>query len=82
MVKHYYVCDVCGKKLETEIIQTPFGEVEVILGTGTTKEWNTKGLFQHLCKECALSIDYGLLKIKNELFSMAETEKKAWGNNR
>lgn len=67
MKKHYYECDVCGKKLQTKIKQTPIGEVEIVCGTGTTKEWDTKGLFQHLCKECALSIDNDILKIKIEL---------------
>lgn len=67
MIKHYFVCDVCGKKLETKTKQTPFGEIEIVCGTGTTKEWNTKGLFQHLCKECALTIDNGLLKTKMDI---------------
>jgi uncharacterized protein YlaI len=77
MIKHYFVCDVCGKKLPTKTKQTPFGEVEIVCGTGTTKEWNTKGLFMHLCKECALTIDNGLLKTKNELLSMTKSIKKS-----
>lgn len=69
MIKHYFECDVCGKRLPTKIQQTPFGEIEIVCGTGTTKEWNTKGLFQHLCKECALTIDNSLLKTKMQILS-------------
>ena len=69
MIKHYFVCDVCGKKLETKTQQTPFGKFEVVLGTGKTKELNTTRLFSHLCKECALKIDNKILRTKNELLS-------------
>lgn len=64
MIKYYYICDYCGKRLETRKQQTPFGEIEIICGTAKTKEWDTTMLFQHLCRECALSIDDALLRLK------------------
>lgn len=67
MRKYYYECDYCGKRLETEKKHTPFGEVEVICGTAKTKEWNTTGIYHHLCKECALEIDNDLLRLKMKL---------------
>lgn len=72
MIRHYYECDVCGKKLPTEIKKTPFGQIEVVSGVGTTKEWDTKRLFQHLCKECALTIDNALLRVKMQYLSSAK----------
>lgn len=72
MIKRYYACDWCGKTLDYEIVQTPFGdEREIIKGLGTTKVWNTKRLFPHLCKECALAIDYALIKEKFEILMEA-----------
>ena len=69
MIAYYYICDICGKKLETKTEQTPFGEVEVVVGTGKTKEWDTSKLFSHLCKECALEIDNKLLRTKYEMIA-------------
>lgn len=69
MIRHYFECDVCKKQLPTKIKQTPFGEVEVVCGTGITKEWDTKRLFRHLCKECALTIDNALLRTKMQHLS-------------
>lgn len=69
MFKSICICDVCHKQLKTETRQTPLGEVDVIIGLGKTKEINTEALFQHLCKECALSIDNTLLKAKVRVLS-------------
>ena len=76
MIKRYYACDWCGKTLDYEVVQTPFGdEREIIKGLGTTKVWNTKRLFPHLCKECALTIDNELLKAKLEILTEVQHEK-------
>lgn len=75
MIEYICRCDICRKELETETKQTPFGEIEVIKNVGKTKEINTDALFQHLCKECALSIDNTILKEKMRLLSMLNTSK-------
>jgi hypothetical protein len=76
MIESICRCDVCRKQLETEVRQTPFGEINVIKGLGKTKEINTDALFQHLCIECALSIDNAILKEKMRLLSMESESKK------
>lgn len=76
MIERHYLCDVCGKRLDFEVVQTPLGEErEIIRGLGTTKVWRTEGLFKHLCKECALTIDNELLKAKLEILTEVQHEK-------
>ena len=75
MFENICICDVCRKQLKTETRQTLLGEVDVIIGLGKTKEINTEAIFQHLCKECALSIDNTVLKAKlKTLSSISEND--------
>lgn len=76
MIGRLYVCDVCRKEFKYEVAQTPLGnKIHIIHGLGTTKVWNTEGLFQHLCKECALMIDNELLKAKLEILTEVQNER-------
>ena len=59
-------CDLCNKELLIERASTPFGKA-CMVKDGKTKVWDTSNLFQHLCKECALTIDNELLNLKIEL---------------
>lgn len=75
MFENICICDVCRKQLKIETRQTSLGERNVIVGLGKTKEINTEALFQHLCKECALSIDNTVLKAKVRTLSMIDENK-------
>lgn len=59
-------CDICGKTLPIEQVTTQVGTFYVVK-VGKTEICNTKHLFKHLCKECALMIDNELLKFKLDL---------------
>lgn len=63
MFHRFICCDLCDKELPIEQIATPFGMTDVVK-VGKTKVWDTSNLFRHLCKECALTIDNELLKVK------------------
>lgn len=59
-------CDICSKVLPITPVETPFGTVNIV-ETGKTMVVDTRGLFRHLCKECALRIDNELLKFKLDI---------------
>ena len=56
MIKTLVYCDVCERPLPIE----EDGRVQLY----TTKEWDTRMLFPHMCKSCAEKIDSALLKFK------------------
>lgn len=57
MIKSVVYCDFCEK---------PLPEIDGIhINIYTTKEFNTRKLYQHMCKHCAERIDY-ILKAYNE----------------
>lgn len=59
-------CDICSKILPITTVETPFGTVNIVK-TGKTTVVDTRDLFRHLCKECALHIDNQLLKFKLDI---------------
>lgn len=59
------ICDFCERPLEVDTIYEDGHAVDNIQ-LHTTKEWNTKKLFPHLCKSCAGKLDMALAKLKNE----------------
>ena len=59
-------CDICNKDIPFKRIRTQFGEIDIV-AMGKTEVCDTRGLFSHICRECALKIDNELLKVKLEL---------------
>jgi len=74
MIKHTVCCDVCGLPLPIRRFRTPAGVFECI-ETARTEQWDTRSIFPHLCKKCALTIDNELLKTKNDILNMAQISK-------
>jgi hypothetical protein len=58
------VRDICERPFPIDY--TPPGPWN-ITGFGTTKEWNTRKLFPHLCESCAGKIDLVIAKFKDEV---------------
>ena len=63
MIQRIIRCDICNKELSVTRVTAPIGEIDVV-ETGKTEVCDTRHLFQHICKECALKIDNELLKFK------------------
>lgn len=59
MISLTIFCDVCEKPM--------IPDEDGIVQTRVTKEWNTKDLFPHLCKNCAGKLDKAMAKVKCEI---------------
>lgn len=64
MIRTAVLCDVCERPLPIEEIEDD-GSVIKYTKIHTTKEWDTRVLFPHLCENCAQKIDAALLHLKN-----------------
>ena len=61
-------CDFCGR--EIEMVEDWCRECGVTTRSWPiyrTKAWNTKDLFEHLCKRCAGNLDKALGKMQDDL---------------
>ena len=66
MIETIVICDCCGEPLPVETVHSIDGKTIDNVRLFTTKEWDTKTLFPHLCENCASKIDMALWKVKSE----------------
>lgn len=58
-------CDFCGRALDTFVMDTDYGPVDVPKSF-RTENVNTRRLFRHLCKDCADKLDEVVRLAKDE----------------
>lgn len=66
MIKTVVCCDLCGITLPTEEVDSPFGKIEIVK-TSKVEIWDVSNVFPHLCRGCALEIQYSLKQLKLDL---------------